>query len=701
MGSRMSKGIMDNVTGPPKAMPLHLLEEITDGFSEHRKLGGGTYGDVYLGVHKDGEKIAVKVLKNDLSLDDMQFEKEYHNIASLHHKNIVRLIGYCNETRKEFITYNERIVLAEKTKRMLCFEYMHNGSLDKFISDESNGHNWLTRYAIIKGVSEGLEYLHEKLNPPMYHLDLKPANVLLDENMSPKIADFGLSRLVGGDKTHFTENRIGTHGYIPPEHIDAGAISTKFDVYSFGVVIIKIISGRDGYLRSAEMSSQQFINLVHTDWMNRIHATSVGMYSIQVRRCIEIALSCVDNDRDKRPSIGLIVTDLNKTESRSQVLLDALRSHWSSLPTSQLCPCITTDHKMLDLLKEKLISYQLRITDNRSTAHLVTITTACDRKVGTTSKSKPVRPRIKIIDYEECLSWATSMDAHSTKPWILLCHGDGEVTIWNHQNQTRVMAIHLNSDWEFTGQFYIGGAKFVEPLMCFVTGDVQGYIHVYSYEKVDKLQSFRGHTTNVTSLAVHPSEPLVLSASFDGLIKLWNWEAGWQCIRTFEGHSGRVYRVKFNPRTAGNTFASHSEDSTIKMWNMDSPTPVASFECHQGPAGGLDYFCPGGALQYLVTYSPYVGIAQIWDLQTKTCIKLINGLQEYACNIAVVEGPLGRPILLTVSEDHTVAFCDSTTHRYGNRVNFNLGYVRGFAYIAMTKSIAVLCDKGIAIMEID
>ncbi|KAK1633168.1 hypothetical protein QYE76_007483 [Lolium multiflorum] len=408
--------IMDNVTGPPKAMPLHLLEEITDGFSEGRKLGGGTYGDVYLGVHKDGEKIAVKVLKNALNLDDKQFEKEYHNIASLHHKNIVRLIGYCNETQREFITHDERTVLAEKTKRMLCFEYMHNGSLDKFISDESNGHNWLTRYAIIKGISEGLEYLHEKLNPPMYHLDLKPANVLLDENMSPKIADFGLSRLVGGDKTHFTENRIGTHGYIPPEHIDAGAISTKSDVYSFGVVIIKIMAGRDGYLRSAEMSSQQFINLVHTDWMNRIRATPVGMYSIQVRRCIEIALSCVETDRDKRPSIGLVVTGLNKTESRSHVL-DPLRSQ-PSLPTSQLCPCITTDHKMLDILKEKLISYQLRITDSRSMEHLVTITTACDPEVGTTSKSEPVRPRIKIIrDYEEGLRMTISMDAHSTKPW--------------------------------------------------------------------------------------------------------------------------------------------------------------------------------------------------------------------------------------------------------------------------------------------
>jgi coatomer subunit beta' len=108
-------------------------------------------------------------------------------------------------------------------------------------------------------------------------------------------------------------------------------------------------------------------------------------------------------------------------------------------------------------------------------------------------------------------------------------------------------------------------AKFVEPLMGFVTGDDQGYIHVYSYIKMEKLQKFRAHAKGVTSLAVHPSEPLVLSASDDKLIKLWNWEADWQCIRTFQGHSGIVWQVKFNPRTAGNTFASHSEDSTIKV----------------------------------------------------------------------------------------------------------------------------------------
>nr|XP_051209182.1 coatomer subunit beta'-2-like [Lolium perenne] len=265
------------------------------------------------------------------------------------------------------------------------------------------------------------------------------------------------------------------------------------------------------------------------------------------------------------------------------------------------------------------------------------------------------------------------------------------------------MAIHdIDMHGEDPGNYFSAlTAKFIEPLQVFVVGNTAGYIQVYSYEKVEKLQTFRAHADVITSLAVHPSEPLVLSASYDRLIKLWNWGAEWHCIRTFQGHSSFVHQVKINPQTAGNTFASCSRDSTIKIWNMDSPTPVASFECDPQFAGDLDYFCPGGALQYLVTHTTFDGSAQIWDLQTKTCIKLIQGLQNIFCNIAVVEGPLGRSILLTVSDDDTVAFCDSTTHRYENRVNFNLGDVRDFAYITMTKSIAVLCQRGIVIMEID
>ncbi|XP_071676646.1 cysteine-rich receptor-like protein kinase 44 [Lolium perenne] len=465
------EGNMDNTTGVPKLMSLHLLEEITDRFSKHRKLGGGAYGDVYLGERKDGVKIAVKVLKDVLDLNDEQFEKEYRNLAILEHKNVVRLVGSCNETKGEYVPHNGRTVFAEKARRMLCFEYMCNGSLDTFIYDESNACNWHTRYGVIKGICEGLEYLHEKLKPdPMCHLDLKPANILLDENMSPKIADFGVSRLFLEEKTKKTNSGLGTLGYIPPEYINGGLISTKFDIFSLGVLIIKIMMGREGYFTIDEMSSQQFADLVHMNWMSRLQGPHA--YSIQTRRCIEIALSCVEKDRRKRPSIGVIVSNLNQTEYGIQIF-EALKNGLDH----QLCPCICNENKMLHILESKSISYPLHVTDNRGRVHEATITTAGN----TSTVQQPVKPRIKIIDYTEAVGSITTIDIHSTKPWILVGHYNGNVSIWNHHNQTKVMTFRVKTGLlTFGDKRYIWTAKFVERPMGFVTGDDQGYIHVYS-----------------------------------------------------------------------------------------------------------------------------------------------------------------------------------------------------------------------------
>ncbi|CAN6171445.1 unnamed protein product, partial [Urochloa humidicola] len=119
---------------------------------------------------------------------------------------------------------------------------------------EHHGLDWNTRYAIIMGICKGLKYLHEELMDPIYHLDLKPENILLDENVVPKIADFGLSRFFREEKTQITGSTIGTRGYLPPEYIDRGTISNKFDIFSLGVIVIKIITGHQGYSKSAEMS---------------------------------------------------------------------------------------------------------------------------------------------------------------------------------------------------------------------------------------------------------------------------------------------------------------------------------------------------------------------------------------------------------------------------------------------------------------
>ncbi|KAF7011838.1 hypothetical protein CFC21_026102 [Triticum aestivum] len=194
----------------PKHVPLHLLEKMTNGFSKDRELGAGAFGTVYKGVHKNGETIAVKLLHSMPGRDNENFEKEFRNLTSLLHKNIVRLVGFCHETQKECVLHNEKMIFAERTHMALCFEYMQNGDLGRYLSDEYSGHDWPTRYAIIKGICEGLKYLHEDLKPPIYHLDLKPANILLDDKMVPKLADFGLSKLFGQEQTRVTESRTGT-----------------------------------------------------------------------------------------------------------------------------------------------------------------------------------------------------------------------------------------------------------------------------------------------------------------------------------------------------------------------------------------------------------------------------------------------------------------------------------------------------------
>ncbi|XP_037488269.1 cysteine-rich receptor-like protein kinase 26 isoform X2 [Triticum dicoccoides] len=253
----------------PISLPMILLQKITNNFSKERLLGQGGYGKVYRGVYDDGQVIAVKQLHNTMQdIDDKQFIREFHNLMMLNHPNIVRLVSYCYETQRKHIEFEGRIVFGETTYKALCFEYMPKGSLQKHLSgmrhlhfkytiyvlikhvkiichlliyiwvplitslynkfaDECNGLDWQTRYRIIKGACQGLKYLHEDLEKPFYHLDLKPDNILLDENMVPKLADFGLSKLFGEEKTRTTQSPIGTIGYMPPEYILQNLVSKR------------------------------------------------------------------------------------------------------------------------------------------------------------------------------------------------------------------------------------------------------------------------------------------------------------------------------------------------------------------------------------------------------------------------------------------------------------------------------------------
>ncbi|XP_049386463.1 G-type lectin S-receptor-like serine/threonine-protein kinase SD2-5 [Solanum stenotomum] len=273
------------------------LKIITQDFS--RKLGEGGFGSVYEGTLSNGNKIAVKRL-NGLGQVKDSFLTEVKIVGSIHHVNLVKLIGFC----------------AEKDHRVLIYEYMVNGSLDRWISHEKQeyGLTWLTRQRIISDIAKGLAYLHDECNQKIIHLDIKPHNILLDQNFNAKISDFGLSKLIEKDKSKVVTRMRGTPGYLAPEWLRS-VITEKVDVYAFGIVLLEVLCGRKNldwsqadednvhllsvFKRKAEQD--QLIDMV--DKNNE----DMQLHREAVTEMMSLAAWCVQGDFNKRPSMSLVV----------------------------------------------------------------------------------------------------------------------------------------------------------------------------------------------------------------------------------------------------------------------------------------------------------------------------------------------------------------------------------------------------------
>ncbi|KAJ3701153.1 hypothetical protein LUZ61_004858 [Rhynchospora tenuis] len=213
----------------------------TSNFSSSNKLGEGGFGPVYKGKLPNGEEIAVKRLSATSRQGVEEFKNEVMLIAKLQHRNLVRLLGCCIQGEK-----------------LLVYEYLPNKSLDVFLFDPSKREllNWDKRFNIIEGIATGLLYLHRDSRLRVVHRDLKASNILLDNNMDPKISDFGMARIFGGDQNQENTLRVvGTLGYMSPEYAMDGIFSVKSDVYSFGILILEIIMGkRNSSFRNEEDS---------------------------------------------------------------------------------------------------------------------------------------------------------------------------------------------------------------------------------------------------------------------------------------------------------------------------------------------------------------------------------------------------------------------------------------------------------------
>lgn len=224
----------------PTDLPLSLLEDITNNFSADKEIGRGGFAVVYKGMIRSGT-IAVKKLSHTY-MHEKKFHQEIECMMKVKHKNIVRFLGYCANTQGKMESFNGKLVMADVQQRLLCFEYVAKGSLRDQITDASSGLEWRQRYEIIKGISKGLNYLHRNR---IVHSDLKPANILLDYDMVPKIADFGLSRCFDENKSQtITAQAAGTLGYMAPELLHDRRITFKSDIYSLGIIILEILTGQ-------------------------------------------------------------------------------------------------------------------------------------------------------------------------------------------------------------------------------------------------------------------------------------------------------------------------------------------------------------------------------------------------------------------------------------------------------------------------
>ncbi|XP_006348912.2 G-type lectin S-receptor-like serine/threonine-protein kinase SD2-5 [Solanum tuberosum] len=287
---------LDQIPGMPTRFSYEELTVMTENFSE--KLGEGGFGSVFEGTMSDGTKIAVKRLQG---FDNVKksFLAEVATIGSIQHVNLVKLVGFC----------------AEKSHRLLVYEYMANGSLDRWIfhGKQERSLTWDIRKKIISDVAKGLAYLHEDCNNKIIHLDIKPQNILLDHNLNAKVSDFGLSKLVGKDESKIVTTMRGTPGYLAPEWLHE-VITEKVDVYSFGVVILEIICGRKNLDRHQDEDDMHLLSLFMRKAEERqlLEMVDKNSEDMQLHRkeaveMMKIAAWCLQSDYTKRPSMSLVV----------------------------------------------------------------------------------------------------------------------------------------------------------------------------------------------------------------------------------------------------------------------------------------------------------------------------------------------------------------------------------------------------------
>ncbi|XP_023736683.1 G-type lectin S-receptor-like serine/threonine-protein kinase At2g19130 [Lactuca sativa] len=301
---RVSVGKTEMV-GSLVAFAYKDIKTATKNFSD--KLGGGGFGSVFKGVLHDSSVVAVKKLES-ISQGEKQFRSEVSTMGIIQHVHLVRLRGFC----------------AEGNNKLLVYDYMEKGSLDTYLFCGKQVLNWETRYQIALGIARGLVYLHDKCRDCIIHCDIKPDNILLDANFQPKIADFGLAKLVGRDFSRVLTTTRGSMGYLAPEWISGVAVTAKADVYSYGMMLFELVHGKRNVMHCEDSSSTFYPGLVSNILMKGGDILSLLDSRLNREACVEqvtkifkVACWCIQDEEERRPTMSLVerilegVSDVN------------------------------------------------------------------------------------------------------------------------------------------------------------------------------------------------------------------------------------------------------------------------------------------------------------------------------------------------------------------------------------------------------
>ncbi|AEE28712.1 S-locus lectin protein kinase family protein [Arabidopsis thaliana] len=282
---------------------MNTIRAATNNFNVSNKLGQGGFGPVYKGTLSDKKDIAVKRLSSSSGQGTEEFMNEIKLISKLQHRNLVRLLGCC----------------IDGEEKLLIYEFLVNKSLDTFLFDLTLKLqiDWPKRFNIIQGVSRGLLYLHRDSCMRVIHRDLKVSNILLDDKMNPKISDFGLARMFQGTQHQDnTRKVVGTLGYMSPEYAWTGMFSEKSDIYAFGVLLLEIISGKkiSSFCCGEEGKTllghawECWLETGGVDLLDEDISSSCSPVEVEVARCVQIGLLCIQQQAVDRPNIAQVVT---------------------------------------------------------------------------------------------------------------------------------------------------------------------------------------------------------------------------------------------------------------------------------------------------------------------------------------------------------------------------------------------------------